>query len=181
MLIWDTKAGYGLVSRLVHWLMALAIVALFGLGVWMVDLSYYSPYYKSAPDLHRSAGMLLLATLVLRLGWRLANEKPDDHELTAFERRAAHAVHWGFYPLLLGLLISGYLISTPDGRAIDVFGLFEVPSLIQNKGLEDVAGDVHFYLAWITMAVAGVHAAAAFKHHFYDKSQILRRMWSGPA
>jgi cytochrome b561 len=160
--------------------MAVAILALFGLGYWMVGLEYYSPYYKSAPDLHRSAGMLLLIALVLRFVWRIANVRPDDSELTPLERRASHIVHWGFYPLLLVLMVSGYLISTPDGRPIEVFGLFNVPSIIQEKGLEDTAGLVHEWLAYLTIAVAAVHAAGAMKHHVIDRSHILTRMWSGP-
>ena len=180
MQIKDTRSGYGLLSRLLHWLMAVAIFALFALGIWMVRLDYYSPYYKLAPDIHRSAGILLLILLVLRFAWRVTSEKPDDQELKPLERKAAHVVHWGFYPLLLALMISGYLISTPDGRPIDVFGWFSVPSIIQSKGLEDTAGKIHEILAYVTIAVATVHAAAALKHHFVDRSSILTRMWSGP-
>lgn len=179
MQIRDDERGYGVVTRAFHWLMALAIFAMFGLGVWMVGLDYYSPYRIAAPDLHRSAGILLLIALVLRFLWRLTNATPDDSELTPFERKAAHAVHRGFYPLLLALMVSGYLISTPEGQAIDVFGLFSVPSLVKMKGLEDGAGLVHRWLAYATMAVAAVHAAAAIKHHVADKSSILTRMWSG--
>jgi cytochrome b561 len=180
MLLKDVENGYGLVSRIVHWTMAVAIVALFALGWWMVGLTYYSPYYKSAPDLHRSAGMLLLAALVLRFAWRLGNVKPHNRDLSPLERKASWLGHWGFYPLLFALMISGYLISTPDGRPIDVFGLFSVPSLFQQKGLEDTAGYVHEILAYAVMALAAVHSAAALKHHFVDKSTILTRMWSGP-
>ena len=46
--------------------MTVAIVGMYFLGLWMVDLNYYSPYYRSAPDLHRSVGMLLLAALAVR-------------------------------------------------------------------------------------------------------------------
>ena len=105
----DTSEGYGIVSRLVHWLMAIAIVALFALGIWMVDLDYYSPYYHSAPELHKSVGMLLLAALAFRFFWRLASTRPDDDDLSPLERTASRAVHWGFYPLLLALILSGYL------------------------------------------------------------------------
>jgi cytochrome b561 len=180
MVIKDTPTGYGLVSRLFHWLMAIAIFAMFGLGWWMVRLDYYSPYYHSAPDLHRSAGILLTIALLFRIVWRLSNIKPDDSELTAFERLGSRIVHIGFYPLLLALMLSGYFISTPDGRAIDVFSLFSVPSIIQQKGLADTAGLVHRVLAYTVMAVAAVHAIAALKHHFSSDSTILTRMWSGP-
>lgn len=181
MAIRDGRDGYGIVSRLLHWLMAAAIFAMFGLGAWMVELDYYNPYYKAAPDLHRSVGVLLLVALGARLVWRLVNVRPDDSCLAPIERKASLVVHWAFYPLLAALMISGYLISTPDGRPIDVFGLFLVPSLVQSKGLEDVAGEVHEWLAYLTIALATVHAAAALKHHFVDRTPILTRMWSGPA
>jgi cytochrome b561 len=180
MLIKDTPAGYGLVTRLAHWVMAVAIIGMFVLGLWMVTLNYYSPYYRSAPDIHRSVGMLLLILLVLRFAWRLANPKPDESELAPWERTAAFVVHWGFYPLLLALMVSGYLISTADGRPIEVFNWFSVPSLIEKKGLEDVAGEVHEILSYMTIAVVVLHAAASLKHHFVDRSRILARMWSGP-
>lgn len=176
----DTSSGYGLVSRLMHWVMALVIFAMFGLGVWMVGLDYYSPYYHAAPDLHKSVGILLLIALLLRVGWRLANVRPADDELTPFERKAARIVHVGFYPLLFALIVSGYLISTADGKPIDVFGLFSLPSPGENKGLEDTAGVVHEWLAYLVIAAAVLHASGAFKHHFVDRTRTLSRMWSGP-
>jgi len=180
MQIGDSRAGYGLVTRLTHWTMALAIPALFALGLWMVTLNYYSPYYRIAPDIHRSVGMLLLFLLVLRFAWRLANPKPDDAELSAFESVAARAVHWGFYPLLFAVMVSGYLISSADGRPVEVFNWFGVPALLHWKGLEEPAGKVHEILAWATMILVVLHAAASLKHHFIDHSSILKRMWSGP-
>ena len=59
MQVRDTAAGYGLPTRIIHWGMAVAIVGMYVLGLWMVDLNYYSPYYRTAPDIHRSVGMLL--------------------------------------------------------------------------------------------------------------------------
>jgi cytochrome b561 len=180
MVIRDTSEGYGIVSRLFHWLMAIAIFAMFALGLWMVRLDYYSPYYNSAPDLHRSVGMILLFALIVRWVWRATNPKPSDAELSPLEQKASYTVHWGFYALLLALMVSGYLISTPDGDPISVFGWFDVPSLVQMRGLESRAGYVHRILAYATIALATVHALAALKHHYVDKSSILTRMWSGP-
>ncbi len=180
MLMRDTINGYGTVSRVFHWLSAIAIIALFALGWWMVELPYYSPYRNSAPDLHRSAGIVLLIGIIARFLWRISSVKPSDADLTPFERRSVRLVHWGFYPLLLALSVSGYLIATPDGRPIDVFGIFTVPSVIQQPGLEDAAGWAHWGLAYGVMALAALHTAAALKHHFIDKKDILTRMWSGP-
>jgi len=175
----DTRSGYGLVSRVLHWAMAVAIFAMFGLGLWMVGLTYYSPWYRSAPDLHKSVGLVLFALLVLRFGWRLAAVRPDEGTLKPWERRLSRLVHWGFYPLLLALMASGYLISTADGRAISVFGLVEVPAVYAEKGLEDAAGEVHEWLAWLVMALAGGHAAAGLKHHLIDRDDTLRLMLTG--
>jgi cytochrome b561 len=180
MLIRDTTAGYGIITRLVHWGMAIAIVGMFALGLWMVTLTYYSPYYQSAPDLHRSVGMLLLVLLVFRFAWRLASARPDDSDLSKLERIAAPIAHWGFYVLLLALIVSGYLISSSDGRPVAVFDWFSVPALIHDKGLEQPAGQAHEFLAYLTIALAALHTAAALKHHFVDRSRVLTRMWSGP-
>lgn len=180
MAIKDVKDGYGFVSRLLHWGMALAIFAMFALGWWMVRLDYQNPYYKLGPDIHRSVGILLLILLVLRLAWRFANPKPDDSDLTPFEHKASLAVHWGFYPLLFVLMVSGYLISSANGSPVDVFNWFSVPAITKQEGLEDQAGLVHRWLAYGTIAVAVVHSVAALKHHFVDKSRVLARMWSGP-
>ena len=54
------------------------------------------------------------------------------------------------------------------------------PSLIQKKGLEETAGEVHEVLAWVTIVLVALHVAASLKHHFIDHSSILKRMWSGP-
>ncbi len=177
----DTPAGYGIVSRVLHWIMALAIFALFALGWWMVGLDYYHPYYKSSAELHKAAGMAVLVALIVRMVWRGVNDKPEDSELTPLERTASRITHRLFYPLMLVLMLTGYFISTLDGRPIDIFGLFSIPSLFEAKGYESIVGEVHEWLAYATVALAIVHSAGALKHHFLDKSDVLRRMWSGPA
>lgn len=172
----NTRDGYGWISRLIHWTMAAAVPAMFGYGLWMRSLDYYDPLYKSAPALHKSVGLVLLAVLAVRFGWRLANPDPDRSELRPLERRAAELLHWGFYPLLLALMASGYFISTADGRPIMVFGLLAVPAVVKVPGLEEIAGDVHAALAWLTIGFAALHAAAALKHHFLDRDRTLRKM-----
>jgi cytochrome b561 len=177
MMIKDTREEYGAVSRVLHWSMALAFFLLIALGWWMVGLDYYSPYYKSAPDLHRSVGLLVLVALGVRIAWRLINVKPVGDDLSPVERTASRVVHLGFYPLLIVLLVSGYLISTADGRAIDVYGWFSVPAVVAAPGLEDAAGLVHQWSAYAVMALAVVHSAAALKHRYWDVTHGRHRMW----
>lgn len=172
-----TRQSYHPLHIVLHWLMALVIPALFGVGLWMTGLDYYSSWYKTAPDLHKSFGILLAFLLVLRLaviGWR---GKPAALPGRSIQQRLATGVHLLMYLLLIGILVSGYLISTADGRGIPVFNLFEVPGMgAFFNDQADIAGEIHFYLAWALVLLAAVHALAALKHHFIDRDNTLKRM-----
>ena len=175
----NSPSRYGVVSIILHWGVALAVFGLFGLGLWMVGLDYYSSWYKTAPDLHKSTGLVLLALMLVRLLWRWLSPPPSalpDHG--RMTRLASKLGHGFLYLGLLLLMLSGYLISTADGRAIEVFGLFSVPAtLTAIPNQEDVAGLVHEYLAWALVIFAGIHALAALKHHFIDRDRTLVRMF----
>jgi cytochrome b561 len=175
----NSSSHYGLVSILMHWLVAVAVFGLFGLGYWMVGLDYYSSWYKTAPDLHKSIGLVLFALMLGRVLWRWFSPPPSALPNHGRVTRLASKLGHGFLYLgLFVLMISGYLISTADGRGIPVFGLFEVPaSLTSIPGQEDVAGLVHEYLAWALVIFAGIHALAALKHHFFDRDRTLVRMF----
>ncbi|MCG9711304.1 cytochrome b [Shewanella insulae] len=174
----NTQSRYGLVSIGLHWLTAIAVLMLFALGVWMVELTYYSPWYKRAPDLHKSIGVLLMVLTLCRLLWRWINQAPKalpGHQ--RWEKLAAGLVHRLLYLMLLGILISGYLISTADGRAIGIFSLVELPSLgLLFEGQADIAGWVHQYLAYGFIALVVLHAIGAIKHHLLDRDATLKRM-----
>lgn len=174
----NTQAAYGLVAVLLHWLVAIAVVGLFTLGLWMVELSYYDDWYRRAPAIHKAVGVLLFVIVLLRLGWRARGPQPAPlASHSRLERRAAGAAHVLLYGLLLAVMLSGYLISTADGRPIDVFGLLQVPALISDLPSQaDVAGKVHLYLAIALVSLAGVHALAALKHHWIDRDPTLLRI-----
>ncbi len=178
MQIRNTSSSYGLVAIVIHWLVALTVFGLFALGYWMVDLTYYHDWYKKAPDIHRSVGILLLTVMVFRVIWKGLNKSPASpagHK--RWEVRSAHLAHALLYVLIFVAMTSGYLISTADGSSISVFGWFEVPSVTgQIKGMEDIAGTVHYWTTWAIIGLALVHAAGALKHHFIDRDQTLRRM-----
>lgn len=172
------ETQYGWVTIALHWLMAPAIIGLFLLGWWMRSLTYYDSWYREGPALHKSIGLLLLLLLLVRIGWKLANRNPADEPGTPrWQVLAAHATHGTLYLLLLVIMCSGYLISTADGRAIQVFNWFSVPATIQGiPHQEDIAGQVHKVLAWSLMGLVVLHGLAALKHHFIDRDATLRRM-----
>jgi cytochrome b561 len=174
----NSNTEYGWVAIALHWLMAPAIIGLFALGWWMRQLSYYDPWYRQGPELHKGIGFILLGLLLARLAWKLLNPSPAAEAGTPHWQAAlARLAHGAIYLLLLSIMLSGYLISTADGRPIDVFGLFEVPATIRGiESQEDVAGLVHKVLAWSLMALVALHALAALKHHFIDRDATLRKM-----
>jgi cytochrome b561 len=174
----NDERSYGVLAIVLHWLTAALILGLFGLGLWMVELTYYDPWYRRAPEIHKGIGVLLFLTLSIRLAWRYANPRPrPEAGVSAFERRASAPVHALLYLLPFAAMLSGYLISTADGRPIDVFGLFDVPATLSGlPNQADLAGKVHAVLAYALIALAGLHALAALKHHFIDRDRTLLRM-----
>lgn len=143
----------------------------------MVELTYYDAWYKGSLDLHKSLGMLLLGLLMFRVFWRVINIQPTALAAPKWQQVAAHSMHQLLYIVMLLLMVSGYLISTADGRAIVIFDLINIPALpwhIANQ--EDIAGEIHAYLSWLLIALSAVHALAALKHHFINKDRTLKRM-----
>lgn len=173
----NSNHEYGWISILLHWLVALAVIGLYPLGLYIVSLSYYDPGYRLYPDIHRSIGMLLAGILLLRLVWKVFNATPAPEVHARWEHLAAKAGHTGLYLLLITVLLSGYLLSTADGRSIQVFNWFSVPPLPGLTGRhEELAGQVHFYAATLLILLAAGHALAALKHHFIDRNTTLKRM-----
>jgi len=168
---------YHPLNILLHWLMALLIPALFGVGLWMTGLDYYSSWYKTAPDLHKSFGILLALLWLLRLVVVQLRGKPVALGSNALQQKTASAVHALMYALVAAIMLTGYLISTADERGIVVFGLFEVPGFGELFAEQaDIAGAMHLYLAWALIGLVVLHAAAALKHHFINKDNTLTRM-----
>lgn len=174
----NTPQRYGVVSAALHWLTAIVVYGMFALGLWMVTLSYYDGWYHQAPELHKSIGILLMMGLVIRVVWRLISPSPGPlKSYSRLTRLAATAGHITLYVLLFSIVFSGYLISTADGKAISVFGWFEIPAMFANAGAQaDLAGNLHLWFAWTVVVLSLLHGLMALKHHFIDHDDTLNRM-----
>ncbi len=174
----NRRDSYGLVSIGFHWAIALAMLGLVGLGVWMVGLTYYDPWFNRSLALHKAFGILVLVLAAAKFGWLIVNPGPSfGPEVKPYERIGATAMHWLLNAFIVLLPATGYLISTSEGAGIDVFGLFEVPALFDmSEGTRDLAIKLHFYLAYGLIALVALHAGAALKHHLVDRGSTLRRM-----
>lgn len=175
-MIKSTAASYGWLTITIHWASALIVIGLFALGYWMLTLNYYDAWYRLGPWWHKSFGMTLFGITLVRVIWTLSNPKPRPLG-ARWEQIASRIGHGLIYALLLVTMISGYLISTADGRGISVFDWFEVPALITGvPNQEDIAGEVHWYSALALVIAAAGHALAALKHHFINRDATLKRM-----
>lgn len=172
----NSRSQYGLVAIILHWFSAIMIIGLLILGIYMVELNYYHPLYHKAPDVHRSMGILVAGILLIRFFWRLANPRPAPYG-SSWEKHLGCLAHRLFYVFLFIIIISGYLISTADGKPISVFDWVQIPASITSlEQQEDQAGLVHKIVAYLLILFTLLHTAASLKHHFIDKDPTLLRM-----
>ncbi len=175
----NTIKHFGLVSKILHWSMALLLFVLFAIGLYMTSLDYYDPLYHRLPEWHKSLGLFTMMLLLLRIIWKIINPSPaalTNHQY--WEIFLAKLIQLLFYFLILLIGISGYLISTAKGKGIEFFNLFEIPAITQalEEGRTDFIGEIHELLAITLITLAVLHATAALKHHFIDKDETLKRM-----
>ncbi|WP_448586830.1 cytochrome b [Thermaurantiacus sp.] len=180
------RSGYSAVSIALHWLMALLILGNLAGGFVLGGL-------LDSPDpadrqlgfrlvqLHKSSGLLVLVLALVRLLVRLVEGfAPYPAHMTATERTLARLTHLGFYLLMIGLPLAGWVMvsSSPLGFPTLWFGLFEWPHLPTgtDKALSEQAGEVHELLAYGAIALLLLHVGAALKHHWFDRDEVLARM-----
>lgn len=174
----DSKSGYGLVTIILHWVCAPLIIFLFGLGVYMRGLDYYSPWYHRGPELHIALGLLVFALMFLRLLWRKGSKDPDAiPTISKPNLLAAKIVKVFLYACVFVICLSGYFITTAEGAGASFFELFSVPASVElSANNVDLMGAIHKYCAWGLMGVVILHAAAALFHHFVKRDKTLVRM-----
>ncbi|AWZ00729.1 MAG: cytochrome b [Rhodobiaceae bacterium] len=187
---WKNSATrYGLLAASFHWLVALFFLGNLGLGIYMSDLEFSDPNLFPLYQLHKSFGICVLAIVMLRLVWRFIDTPPPLPESMAWwEKTAASLTHLGLYTILVAMPLTGWIIvsASPINIPTLVFDTIPVPHIgfIATDPDKDqwlaVGEWGHWLLAWSAGAAVLLHAAAAFRHHFILKDDILRRMlpWS---
>jgi cytochrome b561 len=178
----NTSTSWGLGSKLLHWGMALLII---GSAIFVLHINDTLPWFKSSATLyityihwHKAFGLLALALVLLRFGWKRAQLKPETAPLTPFERKASLGTHHALYALMIIVPLSGWIASSLFGSPTKVFGWFTVPGIVpKNRELVGAAYWAHFITAWSLLALVTFHAAAAWYHHLVRKDAVLSSMW----
>jgi cytochrome b561 len=170
---------YSLPAIALHWLLALALLGMLGLGAYMAGLPL-SPARLKLYNWHKWAGICILVLSALRLLWRLAHRPPADLPMPAWQSRAAHATHWALYALFFAVPLAGWAYSSAAGFPVVLFGLWQLPDFVSaNRGLAEAIKPLHGTLAWALATLAALHVLAALKHHFVDRDGLLQRMRPG--
>lgn len=179
---------YSTVAVILHWLIAMAVIALLIAGFWMGD-AIRDPKSQALAfqvfQLHKSLGLTVLVLTVVRLLWRLGHRPPAlPDAMPGWQKTAAHATAWGFYVILLAMPLSGWVIvsTSPFGLPTMWFGLFEWPHITQltnaanSLQINGAAEEIHELLAWGALGLLFLHVGGALKHHFIDRDDVLARM-----
>ncbi|MFT3663482.1 cytochrome b [Piscinibacter sp.] len=177
----DTSTRYTLPAIALHWLLALALIGAFCMGLYMSGLPM-SPQRLKLYNWHKWAGICILTLSALRLLWRLTHRPPPDVPMPAWQRRASHATHMLLYLLFFAVPLAGWAYSSAAGFPVVLFGVLPLPDFVSpDKELAEAIKPLHKILAF-TMAVLVLgHVGAALKHHFVDRDGLLNRMRPGRA
>ena len=169
---------YTKTAMLLHWLIAILIVGAFTMGLVMTDIPGFTPTKLRYYSWHKWAGVTVLALAALRLLWRRANRPPAHPAgMPAWQIRAADVTHIALYVLMFAVPLSGYLYTTAAGVPVVYFGLFPIPAAFgADPALNALLKPVHYWLNMVLAAIVLMHVAAALKHHFVDRDDVLKRM-----
>ncbi len=175
----NTANAFGSFVKVMHWLTAVLVIGMLIFGFFLESFS--DSLKGSMIALHKSIGLTILLLIVLRLIWRIFNKQPG-YPLTIpkWEQFCARSVHYLFYIILIFMPATGWLMSSLGGHKVEFWNLWnwQLP-LSPNRTLAGYFFNTHKILAFIIIGLLVLHVAAALKHHFIEKNNLLRRMLPG--
>lgn len=165
-----------------HWIIAITMMALLGVGLYMVENEVWHLYH-----LHKSIGILIFPVVLLRVLWRLKTGWPVA--LTAqvkWQQTIAQVAHYILLIITVLMPISGMIFSAASGHGFGIFS-WEIwpsnPSLskpgevdVRSVFWSELGHDGHELLGNLLLLVLLLHVLGALKHHLIDKDGVLKRM-----
>lgn len=176
-----SSSSYTKVAIWLHWVIAVLIISQIIGGKVMLAMGPSSLKWEIF-QLHKSFGFVILALSLIRLLWRLTHKAPPLPEgMKPFEKLGAKLSHWGFYILMIGTPMAGWVLvssSVPQiaTKIFKVIPVPDVPGVTRSEALNARMSEVHEYMAYAIVGLLVLHVAAALKHHFIDKDDVLTRM-----
>jgi len=168
------------VARSLHWLMAFLIVIQLVVG-WAGERMARSPAKIDVMTAHKSLGITLLLLVLFRLAWRWfhpASGTPPGSK--AWERVLSGLSHGTLYFLMIALPLSGWLAASTTAVPWKLWWFIPWPRIAEpDKALHEQVAFSHEVLAWLLIGILSIHIAAALRHHFIKRNDVLSRMWRG--
>lgn len=173
----NTATKYGAIAQLFHWIIVVLIVTQYVLAQ-RADSLPRGPALLQTIALHKSIGITILGLAVLRLIWRWLNPVPPmPASSPRWQHLAARLSHIALHALLFLMPLFGWLMSSARNFPVSWFGIVTLPDLIgPSERAYEFFHEGHEILAQVLFVVALVHIAAALKHHFIDRDDVLTRM-----
>jgi cytochrome b561 len=165
-------------QRMLHWVMAVCILAMLFIGVGMV--STVMPKYLTLVSIHKPLGIAILVLALVRLGMRLGYGAPSlPVDLPAPMKLAAYLSHYVFYVLMIGMPLIGWGMLSAAAYPVVLFGGVHLPAILpQSDSLHALLWNAHFYLAFVFFALILLHIAAALFHALVRRDGVFEAMAS---
>ncbi|SAK73443.1 cytochrome B561 [Caballeronia catudaia] len=160
-----------------HWLIAIAIIAMLCIGFYMVALPRGLPFKSDLINFHKSLGITVFLLVLMRILVRLAYGRPPLPPMPTWQRAAASITQALLYVGMVGMPLTGYLGSSFNKFGTKVWGLTLPQWGWDDKHLRGILFGIHETIAWIMAALVIIHFLGAMKHQLIDRDGLLRRMW----
>jgi cytochrome b561 len=172
----SSATRWGIVTRLLHWSMAILMIGLLWLGFTMVAMPLSLVKMKTYA-LHKSLGVTVLLLVLLRVLWRQTERTPEALSASVWQRRLAVLVQGALYAAMVVLPLSGWWYNSAAGFPLQVFGWFNLPHLVEaDPAMKSLAHALHVGAVWVLIGALAAHVAGALKHHFIDRDDTFKRM-----
>lgn len=169
---------YDNIAILFHWLMALLIVVLFGLGWYMVDLPNGSKEKSFYFALHKSIGLTVALLVVLRIIWRLGHTPPAlPGILERWQSKLAAVTHFLLYLFIVIQPLSGYLSSSFSGYKTRFWGVPLPHWGWKEQHLNEIFTEIHVASSVVLISLVVLHLCGSLAHLVSSHENVLMRMW----
>ena len=178
-----SQHSYNVYSRWLHWIIAGLILFMIFLG-WRLD--DHDSLRLSRVNLHKSVGILILLLSIVRLVIRFMTKAPPEPPMPAWQSWAAKGLHVLFYVAMLGMPLTGWAMVSTSAREIPFF-MFHWPHMPFVPISTAMENPVHEFFEFfhkmgakiLIYGMISLHVAAALKHQFVDKDEVLEHMVPG--
>jgi len=171
---------FSLPARVLHWLMAIMILAMLFVGVGMV--ASVSERHQWLINLHKPLGIAILLLVIVRLVVRFSSTTPPlPADLPAVQALAAKLSHVLLYALMLALPLVGWAMISAAGDPVMLGSALQLPALLPaDAPTFAVLRKAHRYLAYLLFATVLLHLAGALFHAWVRRDHVLHSMARGP-